>query len=286
MRLLNITLISALLLFNTSCVFFRNPDKAWNKAVDKTELVQDKIQKNEDSQLQQGRNYVYATKVALELDPSTNQFNNVETTLNDRAGIVLGQPSVEDAVTLRTMVENLLSTNQTLVAKGEKQLATQDKKIIALQEANVSLQTQLDKANAKVIEVGDTNAVYASHWTSLTKIFWGIIYLVIGVFIIKLLAVVLPPPYNSIVGLIAVPIGLVTKALHAFVPEAKKTAGVIATGVYDNTKSTLKQIIAAIEEAKNRKPEVGEELKPFLKDETNREVSRPIIEQIKQELGY
>lgn len=286
MKLFNILILAAMLSLGTGCVLFRNPDKSWDKATAKQVAVENKIQKNENKQLQEGRNYVYATKLALEADPNTNQFHAIETKLNDKAGVVLGPPTMEDENALRVMVANLLSTNQSLIAKGEKQLAERDARVIDLQQENAALRGKLEKAEAKVIEVGTTNAAYASSWTTLMKFVWGAIYLVIGVFVIKLLAVVLPPPYNSIVGLIAVPIGIITKALHAFVPEAKKTAGVVASQVYDNTKLTLEHIITAFEEAKTRKPDVMKELSPFLKEETSSEISRPLITDIKRELGY
>jgi hypothetical protein len=193
---------------------------------------------------------------------------------------------MEEVVYLKEMVNNLLNTNKNIILKGESQLADLDQAVINLQQENKKLKSTLESTQEKLISVGLVNAGYASKWTSLVKIFWWGVYLVIAVFAIKILSAVLPPPYNSIVGIVAVPIGLVIKGIQGMFPEAKKAAGVVAVGAYDNTKLALEHVITAIEEAKRDKPDMMKELTPYLKDNTSTEVTRPLITDVKRELGY
>jgi len=270
----------------SGCAMFRNPLGSWNKATDKADAAAAEVQKNEDKQVDSARNYVYGTQLALEANPQTNRATEVASSLNERAMLTLGPPEMESALKLQAMVDNLLSTNKAIILKGEKELANMDAQIVDLQKENASLQLKLDKAEQKVESIGQVNAGLAQKWASLVKIFWWIVYGVIAVFVIKILSVVLPPPYNSIVSIIAVPIGLVIKGIHGIVPEAKKAAGVIAEGTYNNTKQTLQHIITAIEEAKRDKPETVKEIVPYLQQETSSEVSKPLITDVKRELGY
>lgn len=286
MRVLFKVLLIASLLSLTSCALFRNPTGAWTKAEQKLEATKDKIDANESQTKSQGRNYVYATKVALASDPNTNIYHIVESQLVDRALTTLGMPTMEDTLYLQEMVNNLTSQNAKLVKSGRSQLDDLDAKIISLQNQNVSLQGKLDNAEEKILKVGTTNAGYASKWTTLMKLVWWAVYIFIGAIVIKILSAVLPPPYNSIVSLVAMPIGLIIKGVQACIPEAKKAAGVVAVGTYDNTKLALSHIVEAIEEAKVRKPEAVKELEPFLKDATSKEVTRPLITEIKKEMGY
>jgi hypothetical protein len=281
MKLINILLITLILSMSTGCMLFRNPTKSWDKAVEKQTVVENKVQKNEDAQLKEGRNYVYATKLTLAADPATNQFHAVETILTDKANVVLGNPTMEDENALRLMVSNLVSTNKALIAQGEKQLADRDAKVIYLQQENASLQGKLEKAEAKLVEVGTTNAGYASSWTTLMKFVWWAIYIVIGAFIIKILAVVLPPPYNSIVGIIALPIGMFTKLLHSFVPEAKAIAGVAAAEYKQGTQD----LVATIQKLKEAHPELRKEIGDAVIANTDSNTSGIAINKAKSDLG-
>jgi hypothetical protein len=288
-KLLKITgllLISGLLLGTSGCALFRNPTGSWDKATAKVEATQHKVEANERAIADQGKNYVYATKLALQADPSTNKYHKIETQLNDKAVATLGAPSMSEIVELEAMVSNLLSENQKLMEKGQKQLADQDEQVAILQAQNIALQDKLGAAEKKLVDVGTVNAGYASKWTSLVKIFWWIVYGVIAVFVIKILSAVLPPPYNSIVSIVSVPIGLVIKGIQGMIPEAKQAAGVVAKQTYDTTKLTLSHIIEAIEDMKMKEPEKAAALVPYLNNVTSKETTRPVITEVKRELGY
>lgn len=270
----------------TSCALFRNPDKSWNKATDKLNAASSAINRNTSDIVDAGKGYVYGTKIALAADPSTNKFHEVATLLNDKAVETLGAPKIEEVDALRVLVSNLLSTNVALVAKGEKQLLTLDAKVIDLQNENLSLKKDLDKAEKKVIDIGTVNAGYASKWTSMIKIFWYAVYFVVTGFVIKIVAAVVPPPYNSIISIVSIPLGLIMKSIKAFVPEATKTAGVIAESTYNNTSLALKHVVEAIESHKKDNPVEAEKLGEYLKESTSKEVTRPIIYDIKKSLKF
>lgn len=270
----------------SGCALFRNPFGDWTKATTKVEAVQKKIDKNEDANVAAAKTYVYATGLALQADPSTNRFHTVETDLNSKAQVVLGPPTMEEVIYLQEMVKNLLHTNKSIILKGENQLADLDEAVVNLQEENEKLKNDLTTSQEKLVSVGLINTGYAAKWTSLVKIFWWGVYLVIAVFAIKILSAVLPPPYNTIVSIVAVPIGLVIKGIQGLFPEAKKAAGVVAASTYDNTKLALSHIVEALEDAKAKDPTIVQALSPYLKETTSKEVTRPIITDVKRELGY
>lgn len=285
-KFLNILIILCLVSVVSSCALFRNPDKAWENATSKVETATKAIDKNDTAILEKGKGYVYGTKIALAADPSTNKFHEVATILNDKAVETMGNPQLEEINSLRIMVANLLSDNTNLVVKGEKQLLSLDKKVIELQKENGLLQERLIRAEKKVIDVGTVNAGFASKWTSMIKIFWYAIYFIIAGFVIKIVAAVVPPPYNSIISIVSIPLGLVIKSIKSFVPEATKAAGVVTSEIYDNTKLALSHVVEAIEENKRDNPDSGANLAKYLKDVTSKEVTRPVITAIKKEMGY
>ena len=285
-KFFNIYLILSLSLIVSSCALFRNPDKSWNNAKSKLDNSVLAIQKNDNLIAEQGKAYIYGTKLALYADPSTNKFHEVATVLNDKAIETLGTPKMEEINMLRIMVANLLSTNSILSIKGEKQLQALDSKIINLQDENESLKLNLAKAEKKIIDVGTVNAGYASKWTSMIKIFWYAVYFVVAGFVIKIVAAVVPPPYNSIISIVSIPLGLVIKSIKAFVPEAIQTAGVVKESLYNNTKLALENVVAAVENHKKDNPQDAEKLAEYLKDTTSKELTRPIIYDIKRGLKF
>jgi hypothetical protein len=280
-KLINLILLIGMLSMGSGCAVFKNPFKSWTKATTKVEDVQKKVDNNQDQITDQGKNYVYATKLALQADPSTNQYHQVETQLNDKAVATLGTPTMDQIVMLEAMVKNLLSTNQELVAKGQKQLAKQDEIVANLQEDNKNLQTKLDTANKKLVDVGTANSGLAQKWNNLVKFFWYFVYLIIFVVVIKILAVVLPPPYNSIVGIIALPIGLFTKLLHALVPEAKAIAGVVAA----EYKTGTQDLVTTIQKLKEAHPELRHEITAAVIANTDSNTSAIAINKAKSDLG-
>ncbi len=285
-RFLSIILIGSIVFTLAGCALFRDPTKSWEKAVAKQEAASKNVTLNEQKTVSQGRNYVYGVKLALDADPSTNRFHEVANILNSKALEVLGTPNMEEANALRIMVANLISTNQALIAKGNKQLAALDAQVIDLQNENSDLKSSLIRAQKRLLDVGTSNTSFASNWTGMMKIFWYAFYFIIAGFVIKILAAVVPPPYNSIIAIISIPLGLVMKMIKAFVPEATKAAGMVAETTYNNTKLALSHVVESIEEYKKDNPDETTKLATLLKENTSKEVTRPVITEVKKQMGY
>lgn len=280
-----------LVLTLAGCALFRNPDKAWTKATAKVEAVQAKIDANKDDTIEKGRNYVYGVKLALDADPSTNRSYQVAYLLNGKAIEVLGTPKMEDANALRAMVANLMATNRLVIERGQRQLAAMDEQVITLQKQNEQLVERLDKANDKLIAVGTENAGYASKWTTIVKFVWYAIYFVIAAFVFKILAVVVPPPYNSIFGIVDFVLGGIVRFVFKLAPKAMETAKVVT----QDYKTGLEHVVTSIEDAKTKidaknAPDGTQsagltQLKTELKTNTDA-ITKTLINRTKEELGY
>lgn len=282
MKLKSLFLCAVIPIFLLSgCAFFHNPLGAFNKAEDKKAAVQKKLDKNDDETVDAGKKYIYGTKLALAADPSTNKAHVVATDLNDKAIAVLGQPSLEEINNLKQMVNNLLATNKAIIIKGEKQLADLDSEVIDLQSQKVSLEGKLDTAEKKLTAVSLSNAGLAQKWATLTKIFWGIVYFFIAAFVIKILAAIVPPPYNTFVGIIAVPFGLITKAIHACIPEAKVVAGVVSK----DYQTATEHLVSAIQDIKTQNPSIAPQIAATVVANTDSTTSAAIINTTKTALG-
>jgi hypothetical protein len=170
--------------------------------------------------------------------------------------LTLGPPTMEENLYLRQMVDNLLSTNKAVVLKGEKQLAKLDKQVIELQDENYYLQTKLTTAQDKMDSVGKANTDLAQKWATVMKIIWGAVYVVGGIFVLRVISAVLPPPYNSIGSILDLFFGLITKGIHSLFPGAKSVAGVVSS----EYKAATEQLITAIQTIKDNHPELHNEV--------------------------
>lgn len=265
----------------TGCSIFKNPLGSWNKAETKVATAAEKIDNNNERIITEGRNYVYATHLALKADTSTNKYHALETQMNDRAVSVLGSPAIDKVAQLESMVGNLLSENQKLVNKGESQLSVFDLNTAKLQSENTSLQAKLENAQKKLEDVGTTNSSMAQKWNTLVSYMWYFIYLIIFVAAVKILSVVLPPPYNSIVGIVAIPIGFLIKMVHSLIPEAKAAAGV----VNKEYKTATEDLVTVIQKLKESHPELHTEISSTVLSNTDSTTSAKAINESKQNLG-
>lgn len=276
-----IPILLIVMMIGGGCAVFRNPTKSWDKAEAKVTTVEKKMSANQAQIIEQGKNYVYATSLALKADPSTNKYHAVETQLNDKALATLGPPTMDQINKLEGMVSNLLSDNQKLVNKGEAQLLNFDKIVSDLQTQNELLQSELNSAQTKLEKVGSVNSDFAQKWNTLIKYVWYFIYLIIFVVAVKVLSAVLPPPYNSIVGIVAVPIGCIVKIIQSLIPEAKTTAGV----VHQNYKTATEDLITIIQKLKEKHPELHQEISESVYANTDSDTSAVAINEAKTNLG-
>lgn len=240
----------------TGCVFFRNPTKSFDKAVAKADKTQEQIEDNQTALNKQATKYNFAADDALKRDPQPNKYNTLAEDYLTKSLAVTGSPSIEDIQYLQSMNENLLSTNQALQLKGLKQEQKFNAQVASLQEDNAELKDKLQAAQDKIVKVGKENSVYATRWTTLMKIFWGIIYVVAGVFIIRIVTAVLPPPYNTIGAVIDVPIGIIVQLVHTIFPGVKTVAKVVP----QEFKQTTEQLVTAIQKLKAAHPELHTEI--------------------------
>lgn len=279
-KILLFSVLLAVLGVSTGCVLFRNPMKNLANANAKIEKTENKIDVNTDKIIEQGRKYVYATKISLELDPSTNKLHELASDFNEKALITLGNPSMEAIVVLREMVDNLISTNKSLVAQGEVKLKELDKTIIKLQTEKTGLETLLTEAQNKYEKVAKENSGLAQNWARIMKIFWGVIYLIVGTFILRLISAILPPPYSSISFLFSIPISLITKVLHGFAPEAKEMAGVVSKEYKDATQ----QLVATLQNLKDLHPEIHADISKSVANNIDSNLV-PIVNKAKTDLN-
>ena len=263
----------------------QSPFAKWFKADKKVDEVKQEITKNEDVAVEKTKGFIYGADISLELDPSPSIFSQTAEKFTDRARLTLGEPKMEEAVVIKEIVSNLTSTNQELVIKGTEQLSEKDKEIIDLQQNITGLEEKLAVKESKLQAVSQENAKLATTWATIKKWFFGIIWVVGIGLVLSVVSKFLPPPYSSIIGIVAAPIGLFIKFIHGLVPAAKDFAGVVAKTTYDETNKALKQVVESIQEAKTKDKPVFDKLEPFLKEITDTDVRQTITKKL-QELGY
>ena len=249
-------ILAASLVFLTSCALFRNPSGSFDKAVTKVNNTKTAIQANEDSTVVQAKSYIYAADYTLGLDPTPDKYNLVAKGFTSRSVITLGVPSMSEVNELRETVTNLLSTNALLVAKGQRELAARDAAVVALQKENENLQGKLEQAQSKVISVGEANSIMADKWNRLLKFFWWGVYIFLGMIAFRVLAAVLPPPYNSIVAIVALPFSLVLKGVHALIPEAREAAGWVG----NEYRTATQNLVVAVNDLKKNNQDIHQEI--------------------------
>ncbi len=248
----------------------------------KVEDVKRDISKNEDKTVEVGKTYIYGADYTLSLDPNPNRYNEVAKGFTQRSLLTLGNPSMEEANELREIVKNLISTNQSLIIKGQKALAEKDEKVADLQKENNELLEKLGVQEAKLNAVNAENAKLATTWKRITSSFWWIVWIVVIGFVLSILGKVLPPPYNSIAMIVAAPVGLVIRFFIGLLPSAKKAAGVVAEKTHEESQSALEKLVLSINELKKQNPKAFEELSPILKDKTT-DATRTKIDEIKKD---
>lgn len=255
--------------------------KFFSKSSDVQE-VKNKIVQNDNSQVDKAKGYVYGADISLKLDPQPNKYSDTAQKFTDRARLTLGEPSMLEATQLREIVKNLVSTNEALQLKGEKDLAFKDKEVMNLQSKNLELEGKLAIQQKKLDEVNQENAKLATTWKKITTGFWWIVWIIGIGFVINTIGHALPPPYNNIAAIIGLPIGFLIKLISGLVPSAKNFAGTVATQTYSESKDTLEKLVLAIEDIKKKKPDLFAAIEPTLKDKTT-EQNRAVILDIKKD---
>ena len=282
MKYAQVFLLSFFLLFNNGC--FSNPFRNYEKAKEKVISVEKKKDQTEDKIQEKSKNYVYAADFALSQDPAPSKQSVVAKEMTGMSLAISGPPEVKEITEFKNIVNGLLSTNAVKLKEAESQLNAKNKEIEKLQNQLIDIDKKLTKANDDKEKVDKENAGLASKWAALVKYVKIFVYFVIGCIVIHILSFIIPPPYNSIFGIISAIIGLFTKGLLKVAPAAKETAGIVAKEVHDSSKEALEHLVAAIEEARKTKG-LATDLDPILLNHTSKDGSREIIKDIKRELG-
>jgi len=185
----------------------------------KKEAVVDNIERkqteNINKQVESGRTFVYAADQALQKDPEPSKHSSVAKSMTTRSITALGPPQASNALKSDSMITALLSDDPKIVEKGQDELATMDKELIAIQNQKRVLSSQLNTANVQLKAVNQENALAATKYSSLMgKFYWivGIvIFLVVLMIGVKIVVAVAPfamPPRGASATLLKVVQGI------------------------------------------------------------------------------
>jgi len=151
---------------------------------------------NTGKQVESGRTFVYAADQALQKDPVPSRHSSVAKQMTTRSITALGPPQAENALKSDTMITDLLSDDPDMVEKGQAELVTMDKELIAIQNRNRVLSSQLNDAQVKLKAINQENALQATKYSSLMgKVYWVvgiIIFLVVLSIGLKIVSAVAP----------------------------------------------------------------------------------------------
>jgi len=269
------------------CLFLMGCQNPFNKQlkIEKTiATAQDKIDKNQDNINQSSKGYVFGADYSLSLDPEPSPYSAIAKDLTSRSLLLTGQPDLQTALFYQTLIKDLLSTNENIRAEAQIKLNKKDRENSLLQSENVSLKNKLTKIENEKDELARQFAKDAQLKFRIKQVFWWAIWIVGIMMLMHIISIVLPPPYNSIFSIVAGLLGLIIKSILSFAPKAANFAGVVGKQAYEVSEKTLKDVVLSIQEIKKSDPELFLKIEPILKDNTDREVSRPKIQEIKQKL--
>ena len=173
-----------------------SPLGRFNKQQKVVDNIKTEVDVNKEKQVESGRTFVYAADQSLQKDPQPSQHSQVAKQMTTRSLTALGPPQMENAVKSDQMINKLLSHDPKVVEEGQAELMTMDKQLIAFQNQNRLLNSQLGSANQKLKAVNEDNAIQATKYASLIgKVYWivGIvIFLVVLGVALKILTAIAP----------------------------------------------------------------------------------------------
>lgn len=278
-----IFVILPLLLLLNGCF---SPLDLFRRAEKKVDKAEQAIAHNKDETIEQARGYIFAADYALGLDPLPSKFSMVGKSMTQRSLTTLGPPSMEAVLEYQKIINGLVSSNAVLVKKAEAALREKDAEVIGLQTRLNELEGKLSVAEREKDRLAEKHALMANKWSSLVKwIKWivgGFLFFFVGGFLLKVAAVAMPAlgPVASIIDSVLGGVGKMVFRISG--DTAKKAAGVV-----DETyKDTLSDLVEAVQEIKTKQPETFAKIEPILKDKTSKNITRPVINKVKAELGH
>jgi len=145
----------------------------FNKQEAVVENIERQQNENTSKQVESGRTFVYAADQALQKDPVPSRQSKVAKQMTTRSITALGPPQAENAMKSDAMINNLLSDDPKEVEKGQSELMTMDKELIAIQNQNRVLTSQLQSAQTELKAINQENALQATKYSSLMgKVYW------------------------------------------------------------------------------------------------------------------
>jgi PBP1b-binding outer membrane lipoprotein LpoB len=279
--------ISTAILLLSGC---SSPTEKKEKLEQKKEVQSLKVETNRLAQIKQGAGMSDAALHIINKNPAPTIYDDVakmslETSLLSFQAADVMPPSYE-LLRYRKMVEDLISTNDVIKASASNQLHQVQAQLANTERREQSLLSDLEKIQAKLDTVNKENAALATTWSSLKRIFWWAVWIVGGFFILRVVAAVVPPPYNSIGFVVDHVLGGLCRMVFATFSHAKEAAKVVSKDAHDLSEETLKQVVEAIQQAKGKDPAVRAVLEPLLLGETEKNSTRLKITAVKRDLGY
>jgi hypothetical protein len=246
-----------------------SPSQKQEAAQKKVEAVAKAITETNAVVARMGAAYVKAADYALKLDPEPSPFSKAAQLTIGRAEIALDSagviPESSTVLELRRLVDGLLSTNAAMRIEATNILRRHDLAVANSEARESSLLTQLGALRVKLDAVNAENAALADTWTRIKSIFKWAAWLVVGVFVLRAVGGVLPPPYNSPFHIVDAIAGGVGRMVMGVLPKAKEAAGVVSRETHALTEDTLRRVVKSIEAFKERDRDGYENgLKPIL----------------------
>ena len=228
----------------------------FNKQQKKVDNIKTEVNVNKEKQVESGRTFVYAADQSLQKDPEPSQHSQVAKQMTTRSLTALGPPQMANAVKSDQMINKLLSHDPEVVEEGQAELMTMDKQLIAFQNQNRMLNSQLGTANQKLRAVNETNAIQATKYSSLM----GKVYWIVGI----------------VIFLVVLSVGI--KIVSAVAPFAIPTKG---------ASSTLLKVVQGIQKVRDQhmgeKPEMLKQIDDHMRSHLDKK-DRWMIAQAKQKL--
>jgi len=278
MRLLLFLIVILLL---TGC---KSPSKKIAQTEEKIAKVQAKIDTSSFQLDNYNRSYLYGADYSLSLDPNPNIYSSTAKDFTSRGLFLMGHPTAEESLKTEEITKKLVSNDKKLIKKGKKELDNKDEAVKEINDALSIYKNQLFESEQELRKINQETAIIADVWHKFKL--WGKIlsWGAIAGIVLSIISRVLPAPYGgSIISIIAMPLGLLVKALFGLFPHSRQYAKVVPSKDHDEAIHTLEKLILSVDELKKTKPTAYAEIKPILKDKTDTEISRPTITRIKKD---
>jgi len=263
------------------------PAEKKEKLESKKEAKVEQVATNRMAQIKTGSGMADAALHAIRKDPAPSPYNDVakmtlETSILAFQAADALPPSYE-ILRYRSMVDNLLSTNEVIKAQASNDLGKVQATLAASERREQTLSGDIAKLQFKLDAVNAENAAMATTWSTLKRIFWWIVWISGGLFLLRVMAAVVPPPYNSIGYIVDYVVGGFCRLLFGIFSKAKETAHVVSAEANELTEETLSRVVKAVQQSR-QDPAVAGVLDPLLKDATDATYHRPKIDAIKAAL--